>query len=210
MVTFNSDIDVLNYALTLEQFEAALYKVLIGANLLTGVEQGYLTTFGAQEQAHVDTLTQVIGQLGGTPVKAPGSYNFAAAGPITNRAQLLAVIQMVEDLGASAYLGAAGFIKDPMLLTAAVTIHAVEAEHAAIFRDLLGMAVAPDVVAKGTAPDDVIKAVTPFLSAPIPAPAPAPAPAPTPAPTAAPSAPSAPPRTGGGGEGAYIRRLGDG
>jgi hypothetical protein len=166
MVTFNSDIDVLNYALTLEHFEAALYKVLIGANLLTGIEQQYLTTFGGQEQAHVDTLTQVIGQLGGTPVGAPASYNFAAAGPITNRAQLLGVIQMVEDLGASAYLGAAGFIKDPMLLTAAVTIHAVEAEHAAIFRDLLGMPVAPDVVAKGTAPDDVIKMVTPFLSAP--------------------------------------------
>jgi hypothetical protein len=166
MVTFNSDIDVLNYALTLEHFEAALYKVLIGANLLTGVEQQYLTTFGQQEQAHVDTLTQVIGQLGGTPVAAPASYNFAAAGPITNRAQLLAVIQMVEDLGASAYLGAAGFIKDPMLLTAAVTIHAVEGEHAAIFRDLLGMPAAPDAVAKGTAPDDVIKMVTPFLSAP--------------------------------------------
>jgi hypothetical protein len=166
MVTFNSDIDVLNYALTLEQFEAALYKAAISANVLTGVEQQYLTTFGAHEQAHVDTLTQVITQLGGTPVKAPASYNFAAAGPITNRAQLLAVLQTVEDLGASAYLGAVGFIKSPDLLTAAVTIHAVEAEHAAVFRDLLGMPAAPDAVAKGTAPDDVIAKVTPFLQAP--------------------------------------------
>ena len=200
MVTFNSDSDVLNYALTLEQFEAALYKVLIGTNLLSGVEQQYLTTFGAQEQQHVDTLTGVIGQLGGTPVKAPGSYNLAAAGPITNREQLLAVIQMVEDLGASAYLGAAGFIKDPMLLTAAVTIHAVEAEHAAVFRDLLGLAAAPDAVAKGTTPDDVIKAVTPFLMAATTAPAPAPAPA-APAPAPAPA----------GKPGAnFIRRLGDG
>jgi len=171
MVTFNNDIDVLNYALTLEQFEAALYKVLIGANLLTGAEAQYLATFGAQEQTHVDTLTQVIKQLGGTPVTQPGSYNFAAAGPITNRDQLVAVLATVEDLGASAYLGAAGFIKDPMLLTAAVTIHAVEAEHAAIFRDLAGKVAAPDVVAKGMAPDDVIKAVTPFLQAPTGAPA---------------------------------------
>lgn len=200
MVTFNNDIDVLNYALTLEQFEAALYKVLIGANLLSGVEQQYLTTFGAQEQTHVDTLTQVIGQLGGTPVKAPGSYNFAAAGPITNREQLLAVLVTVEDLGASAYLGAAGFIKDPGLLTAAVTIHAVEGEHAAIFRDLAGLSAAPDVVAKGRTPDEVLAKVTPFLTAP------AAAPAPAPAPVAAP----APPRTGGGGEAAFIRRLGDG
>ncbi len=175
MVTFNSDIDVLNYALTLENFEAALYKVLIGTNILSGVEQQYLTTFGAQEQQHVDTLTGVIGQLGGTPVKAPGSYNLAAAGPITNRGQLLAVIQMVEDLGASAYLGAAGYLKDPMLLTAAVTIHAVEAEHASIFRDLAGMVVAPDAVAKGRTPDEVITLVTPFLQAPTGAPSAPPA-----------------------------------
>lgn len=201
MVTFNSDIDVLNYALTLEQFEAALYKVLIGANVLSGVEQQYLTTFGAQEQAHVDTLTQVITKLGGTPVKAPASYNFAAAGPITNRAQLIAVVAMVEDLGASAYLGAVGFIQSKDLLEAAVTIHAVEAEHAAIFRDLQGMVAAPDAVAKGTAPDDVLKAVAPFLSAPATAPAPAPAPTVV-------SAPTAPPATGGGN--GFIRRLGDG
>ncbi len=168
MVTLNSDLEVLNYALTLEQFEAALYKVLIGANVLTGVEQGYLTTFGAQEQTHVDTLTQVIGQLGGTPVKAPGSYNFAAAGPITNRDQLVAALAMVEDIGASAYLGAAGSIKDPALLTAAVTIHAVEAEHAAIFRDLAGQAAAPDVVAKGRTPDQVLALVAPFFTAPVP------------------------------------------
>lgn len=205
MVTFNSDIDVLNYALTLEQFEAALYKVLIGTNILSGTEQEYLTTFGAQEQQHVDTLTGVIGQLGGTPVKAPGSYNLAAAGPITNRGQLLAVIQMVEDLGASAYLGAAGYIKDPMLLTAAVTIHAVEAEHAAIFRDLLGMPAAPDAVAKGTAPDDVLKAVSPFLQAPSSPSASVPLPAPAPAP-----APALPPTPAGKAGANFIRRLGDG
>lgn len=213
MVTFNTDIDVLNYALTLEHFENALYKVLVGANVLTGTEQQYLTTFGAHEQAHVDTLIQVITQLGGTPVKAPASYNFAAAGPITNRAQLLAVLQTVEDLGASAYLGAAGFIKSPDLLTAAVTIHAVEAEHAAVVRDLLGMPVAPDVVAKGTAPDDVIAKVTPFLQAPaISAPAAPPAAAPPAAvpPAATTTAPPAAPRTGDGGGAPYIRRLGDG
>jgi len=205
MVTFNSDIDVLNYALTLEHFEAALYKALIEAKVLTGVEAQYLTTFGAQEQTHVDTLKGVISKLGGTPVAALPAYNFAAAGPITNRDQLVNALAVVEDIGASAYLGAAGFIKDPMLLTAAVTIHAVEGEHASIFRDLAGMAPAPDVVAKGRTPDEVIALVTPFLQAPTSAPAPTPAPVPAPAPV-----PSAPPRTGGGGDAAFIRRLGEG
>jgi len=193
MVTFNNDIDVLNYALTLEHFEAALYKVLIGAKLLTGVEEQYLTTFGMQEQTHVDTLTGVISKLGGTPVAAPASYNFAAAGPITNRDQLVAVVATVEDVGASAYLGAAGFLQNKDLLTAALTIHAVEGEHASIFRDMAGMAPAPDVVAKGRTPDEVLAIVTPFLKAPAAAPV-----------------PSGPPRTGGGGESSFIRRLGDG
>lgn len=205
MVTFSNDIDVLNYALTLEDFEAALYKVLIGANLLTGVEAQYLTTFGAQEQTHADTLRGVISKLGGTPVALRTSYNFAAAGPITTRDQLVTVLATVEDVGASAYLGAAGFIQNKDLLTAALTIHAVEGEHASIFRDLAGMAPAPDVVAKGRTPDEVLAIVTPFLTMPTSAPAPAPAPAPTPAPV-----PSAPPRTGGGGDAAFIRRLGDG
>jgi ferritin-like protein len=199
MVTFNSDIDVLNYALSLEQFEAALYKVLIGTNILSGVEQGYLTTFGAQEQQHVDTLTGVIKQLGGTPVAMPAAYNLAAAGPITNRGQLLAVVQTVEDLGAAAYLGAAGFIQSRDLLTAAVTIHAVEAEHASIFRDLLGMAPAPDAVAKGMTPDEVLAKVMPFLQAPSPSPAPPAPPAPT---TSTPS-----PSPAGSH---FIHRLGDG
>ena len=199
MVTFNNDLDVLNYALTLEHFEAALYKVLIGANVLSGVEQQYLTTFGAQEQQHVETLTGVISKLGGTPVAAPASYNFAAAGPITTRDQLVAVVATVEDVGASAYLGAAGYLASKDLLTAALTIHAVEGEHAAIFRDLAGMAAAPDAVAKGRTPDEVLAIVTPFLTMTAPAPAPAPAPV-----------PSAPPRTGGGAQSFFVRRLGDG
>ncbi|MGI8689591.1 MAG: ferritin-like domain-containing protein [Thermomicrobiales bacterium] len=166
MVTFNNDIDVLNYALGLEDFEAALYKVLIGTNLLTGTEAQYLTTFGMQEQTHADTLRSTISQRGGTPVPVRTSYNFAAAGPITTRDQLVAVLAMVEDVGASAYLGAAGFLQDKGLLTAALTIHAVEGEHASIFRDMAGMVAAPDAVAKGRTPDEVIAIVTPFLQTP--------------------------------------------
>ena len=166
MVTFSNDIDVLNYALGLEDFEAALYKALIGTNLLMGMEAQYLTTFGAQEQTHADTLRGTISKLGGTPVPQRTSYNFAAAGPITTRDQLVAVLAMVEDVGASAYLGAAGFLQNKDLLTAALTIHAVEGEHASIFRDLAGMVVSPDAVAKGRTPDEVLAIVTPFLQTP--------------------------------------------
>lgn len=202
MVTFNNDLDVLNYALTLEHFETALYKALISTNILTGVEAGYLATFGAQEAAHVSALTDTIKKLGGTPVPPLPAYNFAAAGPIANRDQLVNVILAVEDVGASAYLGAAGFLQNKDLLEVAVNIHNVEAEHAAVWRFQQNMPAAPDTVAKGRTPDEVIAIVTPYLQALTTAPAPAPAPAPTPAP--APAAAPSSPRSN------FVRRLGDG
>ncbi len=162
MVTFNNDIEVLNYALTLEHFENALYKALIGLNILTGTEASYLATFGQHEAAHVTALTQTIASLGGKPVAAQESYNLPK---ISDRTTLLTTIQTVEDVGASAYLGAAGFIQNKDLLEAAVNIHNIEAEHAAVWRFTLGMPSAPDTVAKGRTPDEVLAIVTPFLQA---------------------------------------------
>lgn len=202
MVTFNNDLDVLNYALTLEHFETALYKALIATNVLTGVEAQYLATFGAQEAAHVTALTQTIQKLGGTPVAALPAYNFAAAGPLTNRDQVVNAILTVEDVGASAYLGAAGFLQSKDLLEVAVNIHNVEGEHAAVWRFQQNQPAAPDTVAKGRTPDEVLAIVTPFLQAPsggTPPPAPPMTP-PAPPPAAVPT----------GRNPGFIRRLGEG
>lgn len=158
-----TDVEILNFALTLEHFENALYKTLITANLLTGVEAQYLQTFGAHEAAHVATLTQTITQLGGKPVAPLPAYNFPK---ITTRADLISTIVSVEDLGASAYLGQAPFLQNKDLLEAAVNIHNVEAEHAAVWRIVAGSPVAPDTVAKGTPYDDVLRIVMPFLQGP--------------------------------------------
>ena len=158
-----NDLDILNFALTLEHFESALYKALIATNLLSGVEAQYLTTFGAHEAAHVTNLTQVISQLGGKPVAPLPAYNFPK---IATRADLISTIVSVEDLGASAYLGQAPYLQNKDLLEAAVNIHNVEAQHAAVWRIVAGSPVAPDAVAKGNTYDDVLRIVTPFLPAP--------------------------------------------
>jgi len=163
-----NDLDILNFALTLEHFESALYKALIATNLLSGVEAQYLATFGAHEAAHVTTLTQTITTLGGKPVAPLPAYNFPK---IATRADLISTIVSVEDLGASAYLGQAPYLQNKDLLEAAVNIHNVEAEHAATWRIVAGSPVAPDPVAKGSTYDDVLKIVTPFLQAPVTAPA---------------------------------------
>lgn len=180
-----TDIDILNFALTLEHFESALYRTLNAANLLTGPEAGFLQTFGQHEAAHVTALTNTIRTLGGTPVAALPAYNLPR---ITSRAELLNLLVTVEDLGAAAYLGQAGFLQSKDLLEVAVNIHNVEGEHAAVWRFLSGQPASPRTVELGLDYDTVIARVTPFLQTSAPAPVgplpppPAPITAPAPAP----------------------------
>ena len=68
----SGDIDILNFALTLEYLEAAFYEGGASVKGLPSEVAGYVKTFGAEEQEHVDALTATIKDLGGTPVKAPG------------------------------------------------------------------------------------------------------------------------------------------
>ncbi len=159
---FKNDVDVLNYALTLEFFEAALYKTLLGLGKLQGKDLQYVTLFGQHEQAHVDAVKATIQKLGGTPV-GPGNYNFAAAGPTDTREQVLGIIATVEAVGVTAYQGAAGFIQSPEILAAAASIMQVEARHTSVIRGLLGQFPVPDAFTMARTPDEVLKIVAPFF-----------------------------------------------
>lgn len=193
----DSDLEILNYALTLEHLEAAAYKAINGAGVLSGRAATYFQSFGAHEAEHVAAIIATIQKLGGTPVQ-PAQYNFSSVPK--DAAGVVAFFQNVESVGASAYLGAAPSIKNFDVLEAALSIHAVEAEHASALADLVSPGsdlFAPEAFATPRTPAQVMQIVAPFFAATAPAPAPAPA-------------PSAPPRTGGGDGAAYVRRLGDG
>lgn len=130
-----TDLDVLNYALTLEHFEARLYREVIDSGILSGQAQTYAEVYGGHEAAHVEAVAGTISKLGGTPVQEQESYKFPE---LTSQMQTLEVLSTVEDVGASAYLGAAPLIKDPNILTVAVQIHTNEAWHATGLRLLVG------------------------------------------------------------------------
>lgn len=167
-VVFTSDVDVLNYALTLEHLEHAFYRdglASIGSEGIAalGYQAGvfdFLSEIAAHEAAHVETLTAVITQLGGEPV-AEATYDFGYA----DAAGFLATAQVLEDVGVSAYNGAAPDLMDtPDLLTAALTIHAVEARHAAYLAVLNGANPFPDAVNPYLTPDEVLAAAGPFIT----------------------------------------------
>lgn len=154
------DIAILNYALTLEHIEDAMYAYLIKSGLLYGRSLTWAQDFGAQEHAHVVALTSTIQKLGGKPVAAQLHYNFPM---LMDLKSIVGLLVTVEDLGASAYLGAAPMIQDPTLLQTAVAIHTVEAEHATAWRMEAGLDVVPFAFATPTPMNKVVAAVKPFL-----------------------------------------------
>jgi hypothetical protein len=162
---FSDDVDVLNYALTLEYLESAFYQQGNAKGLLTGKAKTYLAKIGADEAFHVTAITATIKKLGGTPVKAP-AVNFGKS--FASSTSFLTTSHTFENVGVGAYLGAAGFIKDKAVLQAAAGIFGVEARHAAIVGNLLGLKAEGGVYMGATetalAKKTVLADVTPFLS----------------------------------------------
>jgi len=164
---FKNDVDVLNYALTLEHLEATFYRdglAKFATAAFTGLGfqasvRDYVAQIGSDEDAHVSTLTTVITQLGGTPVKE-ASYNF----PYTDLASFLKLAMAIENLGVAGYTGAAQYLIDnKKLLTAALTIHGVEGRHAAYLNLLNSTSPFPDAFNPADTPAQVLKVAGPFI-----------------------------------------------
>ena len=160
-------VDVLNYALTLEHLEHAFYRdglkeFTADDFRVAGYADNVYAWFGIirdHELEHVDTITKVITDLGGEPV-AEATYDFG----YTDLAGFVGVAQVLENTGVSAYQGAAQFLIDEdELLTAALTIHGVEARHAAYLNGLQGESPFPDAVNPTLTPDEVLAAAGPFI-----------------------------------------------
>jgi hypothetical protein len=152
------DVDILNFALTLEYLEAAFYKAGLAKGKLSGQAKKYATEFGDQEQQHVDAITQTIKKLGGKPVAAP-----KVAFPFTDEASFLKLAQVFEDTGVAAYNGAAPMISSKDVLGAAGSIVQIEARHAAAIRSLNGKDPSPAAFDPTLSMQQVLKAVKPFI-----------------------------------------------
>jgi len=151
------DIEILNFALTLEFLETDFYRSAQG---LSGEAAALARTFGDEEAEHVAALTEAIEGLGGTPAKKP-----KASFPKGGQAAFLKLAQTLEDTGVSAYNGAAPKIQSKEVLAAAGTIVQVEARHAASIRLLNGEDPAPVAFDRTLTQKQVLRAVEPFIGA---------------------------------------------
>jgi len=163
---FKSDLEVMNYALTLEHLENNFYRTVNASGKLQGNADKYLTIIGAHEQAHVDALTASIRQAGGTPVAELPKYNFAALGDISTMAGILKVASVLEATGVKAYDGAAREITSKQILAVAGAIVQVEARHVAAIRALIdpNASPVPKSFEDKATPQEIMDAIKPIIS----------------------------------------------
>jgi rubrerythrin len=126
------DASILNFALTLEELQAAFYTEVERNRVLRGELKRQADTVGGHERAHVRAFRAV---LGSKAIKRP-HFDFGGATEGAGAFRRTAVA--FEDLAVAAYKGQAPHIQSRAYLASALAIHSVEARHAAWIRRLAG------------------------------------------------------------------------
>lgn len=166
------DAQIVNYALTLEYLEADFYAQVIASGVIKDKKIAELAKeFGQHEQEHVEALLKTAKQLGKPPSKPKTNFDSVLEG---GPEMILKTAATVENLGAAAYLGQAPRIKSEEILAAALSIHTVEARHAAALNKAAGLPLSAKGGLEGSIPDgpfatplamaEVLKRVKPFLA----------------------------------------------
>lgn len=157
------DIEILNFALTLEVLESEFYKRgLRDVSDLSSEVRPVLEQLLEDEDAHVAGLTAAIEDLGGKPVKAPA---LVFGKSFNDEKTFLKTAVTLEDTGVSAYNGAAPMISDKKLLGTAGSIVQIEGRHAALVRSLNGESPTIGAFDEALDQDEVLAAVEPFIKA---------------------------------------------
>lgn len=151
-----TDTDILNFALNLEYLEAEFYSMatygstLLELGVLTSAQESGPTTggnmvpnFGSSPLAFLATALRVTeidhvkylrAALGSAAVKKPAINLDALGYGYSDVNSFLKLSRQFEDVGVSAYLGAAPLISSKTYLAAAAAILATEAQHSGSIR----------------------------------------------------------------------------
>jgi rubrerythrin len=125
------DVEILNYALTLEELQAAFYARAVKGGALSGELREFAEVVAGHEREHVELLRGALG------AKARAAPRFAFGRAVTSPARFAETASEFEELAVAAYNGqAANLSKDA--LQAAARIVSVDARHAAWIRAIRG------------------------------------------------------------------------
>jgi rubrerythrin len=156
------DVDIANFALTLEYLEADFYAMAVDSGVLSGDALGVVENLADHEAQHVTALKDLLESVGATPIEKP-TFTFPEDA-VTSEASILDLAATLEPVGVGAYLGAAPLISSPDILAAAGSIAGVEGEHVVAVNWLLGVVpYANEAFPKALTLDEVSAAVAPFM-----------------------------------------------
>jgi rubrerythrin len=167
-----NDLDIVNYALVLEYLEAKFYADVLAAGVVKDAALADIVKLiGQNENEHVELLTAMMEQLGGVPAVDPkGNFDEVIQ---QGEEEVLRTAASIENLGAAAYLGQVTRVQAPSILSALLSIHSVEARHAAVLNQAAGFDFETGDDLEGSIPDgafatpmemqQVLDAVQPYL-----------------------------------------------
>ena len=162
-----NDVDIANFALSLEYLEADFYARALDAGVLSGDALGVVTNLADHEAQHVKAITDLLNSAGATPVAEP-TFTYPADA-FSSQASILDLAATFEPVGVGAYLGAAPLISSPDILAAAGSIAGVEGEHVVAVNWLLGVVpYAGEAFPAAMTQDEVLAAVAPFMGGSMP------------------------------------------
>jgi rubrerythrin len=147
-----TDLEIVNFALFLEYLEEDFYKQVIESGEIKEPSlMRLMRSIHQNEIEHADLLAAVAQQLGGTPVARPKSRFGSVID--AGKEKILETASTIENLGASAYLGQAPRIENLRILETALSIHTVEARHAAALNEIAGNGFSGGSELVGSLPD---------------------------------------------------------
>lgn len=156
------DVEIANFALTLEYLEAEFYAKAVDSGVLSGDAAGVVENLADHEQQHVEAIIGLLEGAGATPVEKP-EFVFPPEA-LASQAGVLNTAITLEPVGVGAYLGAAPLIQSPEILAAAGSIAGVEGEHVVAVNNLLGVVPpAQEAFPAALTMDEVLAAVSPFI-----------------------------------------------
>lgn len=123
-----NDVKIGNYALTLEYLEAAFYAAADKAGYPDPDIAAAAKTIAAHEKAHVEALRGVLGKAA---VKAPTVNTDTVGKLLADQNTFIKTAASIEPVGTAAYAGAGPYLNNLGIVKAALSIHSVEANHAA-------------------------------------------------------------------------------
>jgi hypothetical protein len=133
------DVQILKFALLLEDLQGAFYARALAHGSLSGELRDFAEVVGSHERQHASFIRKVLG------AKAERSPRFDFGDTVRNPKRFASTAVALEDLGVAAYNAQAPNLT-PGALAAAGRIVSVEARHAAWIRDLTGRNPAPRAV----------------------------------------------------------------